>query len=50
MVFIWFVLNNAKNFKNGLYEIYLFYSGHGHENGDWAIETVEEPLGDRLTL
>ena len=33
-----------------MYEIYLFYSGHGHENGDWAIETVEEPLGDRLTL
>ena len=33
-----------------MYEIYLFYSGHGHENGDWAIETVEEPLGDRLSL
>ena len=20
----------AKHFKNGLYEVYLFYSGHGH--------------------
>lgn len=40
----------AKNFKNGLSDIYLFYSGHGHENGDFAIETIEKPDGDRLSL
>jgi hypothetical protein len=28
----------ANSFKRGIYDIYLFYSGHGHRNGNWAID------------
>lgn len=27
-------------FKYAIADIYLFYTGHGHPNGDWAIETL----------
>lgn len=31
-------------------DIYLFYTGHGHDNGDWAVETLEKPNGDLFSL
>lgn len=30
--------------------LFLIYTGHGHSNGDWAVETVENPDADRITL
>ena len=29
----------GSSFGRGVYDIYLFYSGHGHINGNWAIDT-----------
>ena len=26
--------------KNCSYDVFLFYAGHGHINGDWDIETT----------
>ena len=26
-------------FMHATGDIYLFYTGHGHANGDWAVET-----------
>ena len=35
-----FIVNWLGNsFRRGVYDIYLFYSGHGNINGNWAIDT-----------
>ena len=36
--------------RSKISEFYIFYSGHGHTNGDWAPETIEYPSADRITL
>lgn len=31
--------------------VFLFYSGHGDQNtGDWQIDTLDNPRGERLSL
>ena len=33
-----FITNWLSNkFKHATKDVYLFYTGHGHQNGDWAI-------------
>ena len=27
----------ANYIASAFYEVYIFYTGHGHDNGDWAI-------------
>lgn len=39
-----------KYFSAPVDEIHLFYTGHGHENGDWKVETFEKPEGDRISF
>ncbi len=39
-----------KYFSEAGYDTYIFYSGHGHQGGDLAVETVERPEADKLPL
>lgn len=32
-------------FQQSAKDVYLFYSGHGGPNGDWYLDTYENPLG-----
>ena len=38
----WTFITNwlGNKFKHATKDVYLFYTGHGHLNGDWAIETM----------
>jgi hypothetical protein len=41
----YYILNTLLNeFKSSnVFEFYIFYTGHGHTNGDLAPETTENP-------
>ena len=39
-----YIINLLKNkFSEDFTHILVFYAGDGHENGDWAINTQENP-------
>ena len=37
-------------FMHATGDIYLLYTGHGHANGDWVVETLLKPNGDLFSL
>lgn len=48
------IMNGIRKFFNLKQEkvvyLRLYYTGHGHTNGDWAVETTENKEADRISL